>query len=40
MDPSGGSVPPGPDLTGGMDPGMNTNIKTEYVKSKYVHISF
>ena len=26
MDPSGGSVPPGPNLTGGMKPGMNTNI--------------
>ena len=26
MDPSGGSVPPDPNLTGGMEPGMNTNI--------------
>ena len=26
MDPSGESVPPGPNLTGGMEPGMNTNI--------------
>ena len=35
MDPSGGSVPPGPNLTGGMEPGINT----EYMKSKYVRIS-
>ena len=26
MDISAGSVPPGPHLTGGMEPGMNTNI--------------
>ena len=26
MDISAGSVPPGPNLTGGMEPGMNTNI--------------
>ena len=26
MDPSGGSVPPGPNHTGGMEPGMSTNI--------------
>ena len=26
MDPSGGFVSPGPNITGGMDPGMNTNI--------------
>ena len=26
MDFSAGSVPPGPNLTGGMEPGMNTNI--------------
>ena len=32
MDPSGGSGPAGPNLTGGMDPGINTNIKTEYMK--------
>ena len=39
MVPSGGSVPLGPNLTGGMEPGINTNIKTEYMKSKYVRIS-
>ena len=26
MDPSGGSVPSGPNLNSGMDPGMSTNI--------------
>ena len=26
MNPSGGSVPPGPNFTGRMEPGMNTNI--------------
>ena len=26
MDISAGSIPPGPNLTGGMEPGMNTNI--------------
>ena len=26
MDPSGGSVPPGQNLPGRMEPGMNTNI--------------
>ena len=39
MDPSGGSVSPGPNLTGGMEPGMNTDIYTEYMKNKYVRIS-
>ena len=38
MDPSGGSVLAGPNLTGGMEPGMNTNIQTEYMKSKYVRV--
>ena len=33
---SGGFVPTGPNLTGGMEPGMNTNIYTEYMKGKYV----
>ena len=28
-----------PKLTGGMEPGMNTNIQTKYMKSKYVRIS-
>ena len=34
IDPSGGSVPPGP--TGEMEPRMNTNISTEYMKKKYI----
>ena len=39
MDISAGTVLAGPNLTEGMDPGMNTNIKTEYMKSKYARIS-
>ena len=39
MDPSGGSVPPGRNLTGELEPRMKTNILTEYMKSKYVRIS-
>ena len=39
MDISAGFVPAGPNLTGGMDPGMNTNIQTEYMKSKHVRFS-
>ena len=39
MNISGGSVSAGQNLTGGMEPGMNTNILTEYMKSKYVCIS-
>ena len=39
MDISAGSVPAGPNLTGGMEPGLNTNIYTKYMKSKYVRIS-
>ena len=35
MDISGGTGP----FTGGMEPGMNTNIQTEYMKRKYVRIS-
>jgi hypothetical protein len=38
MDISAGSVPPDPNLTGGMEPGMNNNIYTKYVKSKCVRI--
>ena len=38
MDISAGSVPPGPNLTGGMEPGMDTNIETKYMKSKCVRI--
>ena len=29
LDPSGGFVSPGPNLTGGMEPGVTTNIQTE-----------
>ena len=39
MDISAGTVSAGPNLTGQMDPGMNTNIKTEYMKRKYVRTS-
>ena len=39
MDISAGSVTAGTNLTGGMEPGMNTNIQTKYMKSKYVRIS-
>ena len=34
-----GTVPTGPNINGRMDPGMNTNILTESMKSKYVRIS-
>ena len=40
MDPLSESVPPGPNLTGGRERGMNTNISTKYMKSKYVRISW
>ena len=36
MDILAGSVPLGLNLIVGIDPGMNTNIKTNYMKSKYV----
>ena len=36
MDILAGSVPAGLCLTGGMDPGMNTSIFNEFMKSKYV----
>ena len=39
MDISARSVLVGPILTGEMDLGMNTNVYTEYMKSKYVRIS-
>ena len=39
MDISAGSVPAGPNLTGGMNPGMNTTIYTEDMKSKCVRNS-
>ena len=40
MDISGGSVPPGPNLNGGMKPlGWIKTFLTEYKKSKYVRIS-
>ena len=39
MDISASIVPDGLNLTGCMDPGMNTIIKTAYMKSKYVRIS-
>ena len=39
MDISAGTVPAVFNLTGRMDPRMKTNIKAEYVKSKYVHFS-
>ena len=39
MDISAKSVLAGKSLTGRMDPGMNTNIYTEYIKSKTVCIS-
>ena len=35
MDISAGSVSAGLNLTGGMDPGMNTNSSTEYMKKKF-----
>ena len=35
IDISAGSVPAGPNLTNRMDPGMNKNIYTEYMKSKF-----
>ena len=38
MDFSAGSVLAGPILTGVMDAGMNTNIQTEYMKSRYVRM--
>ena len=39
MDISAGSVLAGPNLTGGMDPGMNAYIYTDYMKNKHVRIS-
>ena len=36
---SAGTVPACPNSTGRMDPGMNTNIETEYMKGEYVRIS-
>ena len=39
MDISAGIVPAVSSLTGRMDPVMNTNIKTEYMRSKYISIS-
>ena len=38
MDISAETVLAGPNLIGGMDPGMNTNIQTEYMKSKYMFV--
>ena len=35
MDISAGTVPAGPNLTGRMGPGMNTNTQTDYMKSKF-----
>ena len=32
MDPSGGSVSTGPNITGGMEPGMNTNIYLDRIQ--------
>ena len=34
-----GFVLPGPNVTGGMNLGMNTDIYTAYIKSEYVQIS-
>ena len=38
MDILAGSVPPGPNITGGMEPGMNTSIYTEFMKRRFVCI--
>ena len=39
MDISAGTVSAGPNLTGRMDPGINTSILKEYIKGKNVCVS-